>query len=195
MSGDAELLNFIYQNSQMGVDTIRQLIGVVEDKDLKEHLKTQFQGYEEFHQAAKELLNEHGYDEKGLGIVEKARTYFMINLQTMTDPSASHIASMLITGSSMGIVEAIQKYRQYEDADPKIRDLMDKLRKFEEHNMEKLKDFLWKSYSVKLPASADPASGSFFRMQRNRETIRYRHKTVPHRILSCFDRFTNFTYI
>ena len=47
MSGDAELLNFIYQNSQMGVDTIRQLIGVVEDKDLKEHLKTQFQGYEE----------------------------------------------------------------------------------------------------------------------------------------------------
>ena len=59
MSGDAELLNFIYQNSQMGVDTIRQLIGVVEDKDLKEHLKTQFQGYEEFHQAAKELLNEH----------------------------------------------------------------------------------------------------------------------------------------
>ena len=70
MSGDAELLNFIYQNSQMGVDTIRQLIGVVEDKDLKEHLKTQFQGYEEFHQAAKELLNEHGYDEKGLGIVE-----------------------------------------------------------------------------------------------------------------------------
>ena len=55
----------------------------------------------------------------------------------------------------MGIVEAIQKYRQYEDADPKIRDLMDKLRKFEEHNMEKLKDFLWKSYSAKLPASAD----------------------------------------
>ena len=117
--------------------------------------KTQFQGYEEFHQAAKELLNEHGYDEKGLGIVEKARTYFMINLQTMTDPSVSHIASMLITGSSMGIVEAIQKYRQYEDADPKIRDLMDKLRKFEEYNMEKLKDFLWKSYSAKLPASAD----------------------------------------
>ena len=55
MSGDAELLNFIYQNSQMGVDTIRQLIGVVEDKDLKEHLKTQFQGYEEFHQAKKAL--------------------------------------------------------------------------------------------------------------------------------------------
>ena len=193
MSGDAELLNFIYQNSQMGVDTIRQLIGVVEDKDLKEHLKTQFQGYEEFHQAAKELLNEHGYDEKGLGIMEKARTYFMINLQTMTDPSVSHIASMLITGSSMGIVEAIQKYRQYEDADPKIRDLMDKLRKFEEYNMEKFsyENHVQPNYQHLQTRS----SSSFFWMQRNRETIRYRHKTVPHRILSCFDRFTNFTYI
>lgn len=142
MSGDAELLNFIYQNSQMGVDTIRQLIGVVEDKELKEHLKKQFQGYETFHHTAKELLNQHGYDEKGLGMMEKARTYFMINLQTIADQSASHIASMLITGSSMGIVEAIQKYRQYEDANPDIRELMDKLRKFEEHNMEKLKEFL-----------------------------------------------------
>ena len=32
MSGDAELLNFIYQNSQMGVDTIRQLIGVFQGR-------------------------------------------------------------------------------------------------------------------------------------------------------------------
>ena len=48
MSGDAELLNFIYQNSQMGVDTIRQLIGVVEDKDLKEHLKTSFRAMRNF---------------------------------------------------------------------------------------------------------------------------------------------------
>ena len=116
MSGDAELLNFIYQNSQMGVDTIRQLIGVVEDKDLKEHLKTQFQGYEEFHQAAKELLNEHGYDEKGLGTFEKVRTYLMVNLQTMTDASTSHIAKMLIQGSSMGITEAVKKLHQYDEA-------------------------------------------------------------------------------
>ena len=126
----------------MGVDTLQQLLDITEDEKLQAYLEKQLEGYRKFHSEARELLNRNGYDEKGLGIVEKARTYFMINLQTMTDPSASHIASMLITGSSMGIVEAIQKYRQYEDADPKIRDLMDKLRKFEEHNMEKLKDFL-----------------------------------------------------
>ena len=40
------------------------------------------------------------------------------------------------------ILKMAKLYMQYEDADPKIRDLMDKLRKFEEYNMEKLKDFL-----------------------------------------------------
>ena len=142
MNANAEFLNYVYQNSQMGVDTLEQLLDITEDEKLQAYLKKQLEGYCKFHSEARDLLNRNGYDEKGLGIMEKARTYFMINLQTMTDPSVSHIASMLITGSSMGIVEAIQKYRQYEDADPKIRDLMDKLRKFEEYNMEKLKDFL-----------------------------------------------------
>ena len=31
------------------------------------------------------MLNENGYDEKGIGSFEKIRTYLMINLQTLTD--------------------------------------------------------------------------------------------------------------
>ena len=101
MSGDAELFKLYLPELQMGVDTIRQLIGVVEDKDLKEHLKTQFQGYEEFHQAAKELLNEHGYDEKGLGIMEKS-THVFYDKPADYDGSVRlpHITSMLITGEA-----------------------------------------------------------------------------------------------
>ena len=39
MNDNARLLNFVYQNAQMGVDSIRQLMGIVENKELKEHLK------------------------------------------------------------------------------------------------------------------------------------------------------------
>jgi hypothetical protein len=35
MNGNAELLNFIYQNSQMGVETIKQLLDTAEDEELK----------------------------------------------------------------------------------------------------------------------------------------------------------------
>ena len=39
MNDDVKLLNFIYQNSQMGVETIDQLEKIVEDKDFKKYLK------------------------------------------------------------------------------------------------------------------------------------------------------------
>ena len=33
MNANTELLNFIYQNSQMGVDTVRQLMDITENAD------------------------------------------------------------------------------------------------------------------------------------------------------------------
>ncbi len=88
MNGNAELLNFIYQNSQMGVDTIKQLIGLVEDEHFKKHLESQFNEYKEIHIAAQKLLNDHGYDEKGVSTLEKIRTYLMINMQTLKDKTS-----------------------------------------------------------------------------------------------------------
>ena len=96
-----------------------------------------------FHEKAREKLHENGFDEKGLNSFEKMRTYLMINMQTLTDQSVSHIAKMMIQGSSMGITEALQKLHQYEnDADKEIRKLMEDLKDFEEKNIERLKKYL-----------------------------------------------------
>lgn len=142
MNGNVELLDFIYQNSQMGVETMDQLGGMAEEGPFKDFLKKQRQEYLSFHKRAKELLWENGYDEKGLGAFEKIRTYLMVNMQTMMDKSPSHMAEMLITGSTMGITDAVKKIRQYQGAEKHILDLMEDLRKFEENSVEKLKEFL-----------------------------------------------------
>jgi len=142
MNGNAELLNFIYQNSQMGVRTISQLIDITEDEEFKKHLESQYKEYREIHEAAKAMLNENGYDEKGISALEKIRTYLMIEMQTMTDKSASHIAEMLIVGSNMGIINAVKNIKKYSDAEPKILNLMERLLKFEENNVQELKKFL-----------------------------------------------------
>jgi hypothetical protein len=126
----------------MGVNTISQLIDIAEDDEFKRHLESQLREYQEIHTAAKNALNKAGYDEKGLSAFEQIRTYFMVNLQTLTDRSSSHIAEMLIIGSNMGIINAIKNLRKYEDAEPSIRDLMDRLLKFEENNVRQLKNFL-----------------------------------------------------
>jgi len=142
MNGNAELLNFIYQNSQMGVHTLEQLIDIVEDEEFKRHLESQYREYQDIHRAAKEALNKNGYDEKGIGAFDKIKTYLMINIQTLTDRSASHISEMLIIGSNMGIINAIKNLKKYKDAEPDIKNLMERLLRFEENNIQQLKAFL-----------------------------------------------------
>ena len=143
MNANAELLNFVYQNSQMGVDSLQQLLDIVKKEDFKEYLEKQLVGYEEFHKQAKEKLNANNLDEKGLNTFEKVRTYLMINVQTMMNKTDSHIAEMLVIGSNMGIVDAIKKINAYkEDAEKDIVELMENLLRFEEKNVEKLKSYL-----------------------------------------------------
>ena len=142
MNKNAELLNFVYQNSQMGVHTLEQLIDIAENDNFKQHLQSQYREYHDIHRAAKEALNKNGYDEKGIGALDKIKTYLMINMQTLTDKSASHISEMLIIGSNMGIINAVKKLKRYKDAEPDIINLMERLLKFEENNVQQLKAFL-----------------------------------------------------
>lgn len=93
-------------------------------------------------QAAKDSLNSHGLDEKGLSKFDQFKTYIMINIQTLADKSSSHIAEMLIIGSNMGIIDAIKKQREYKDAEEAILKLISELQKSEEKNVKKLKKFL-----------------------------------------------------
>ena len=66
----------------------------------------------------------------------------MIDMQTLTDKSSSHIAEMLMVGSVMGIIQALRNIRKYNDADKDVLDLMDRLLKFEERNITELKPFV-----------------------------------------------------
>lgn len=127
----------------MGVNTISQLMDMVRDEDFNKHLESQYNEYGEIHSAARALLNENGYDEKGISAFAKIRTYLMINMQTLTDKSPSHIAEMLIIGSNMGVIDAIKNIKKYEqEAEPNIIKLMKRLLKFEENNIQQLKKFL-----------------------------------------------------
>ncbi len=142
MSKNSELLNFIYQNAQMGEETINHISDIIEDGELKRHLRDQSEEYDAIRDAAASLMNEHGYDGKGINAFEKIRTYLMIDLQTLTDKSISHIAEMLIVGSTMGVIQAIRNIRKYDGAQAEIISLMQRLQKTEENNIQQLKNFL-----------------------------------------------------
>ncbi|MBC8080392.1 MAG: hypothetical protein H7X86_08610 [Gorillibacterium sp.] len=142
MNGNAEILNYIHQNSEMGKATTKQLIGIVKGEGLKGYLQSQYNEYSCIFDTSEAYLKELNKDAKDLNAFSKAATYMMINIKTLTDKTESHIAEMLIQGSTMGITEITKKLKEYNNADPKILDLGHKLLKFEQQNIEELKLFL-----------------------------------------------------
>lgn len=142
MNQNSELLNFIYQNSQMGIETLEKLLTITEDVEFKNCLESQLSEYKTINEKAQKKLNENGYDKKGISTFSKIQSYIMINLETMMNKTPSHISEMIITGSTMGVIDAIKNIKKYKDAEPSILALMDNLKKFEERNIDQLKAFL-----------------------------------------------------
>ncbi|MGM9974194.1 MAG: hypothetical protein ACI33K_09145, partial [Clostridiaceae bacterium] len=127
MSNTEELLNYVYKNSQMGVNTIEQLLGIVEEEDFKKHIDSQLNEYRQINEESKRLLDRLGYEEKGVGTLNEISAYMMINFKTLRDKSPSHIAEMLINGSTMGIIQATRNIKKYKDQDKEFLALMEKL--------------------------------------------------------------------
>ncbi len=143
MNADAELLNFIYQNSEMGVKTVKKLLAITENQAFQEHLSAELKEYTQIHEKAKELLNQHGLEEKDIGALEKIMAYLAIDMKTFKDKSVSHMAEMLIQGATMGIIDCSKRISQYEgEADKDILSLMKDLLKVEEDHTERLKKML-----------------------------------------------------
>jgi hypothetical protein len=142
MNGNVELLNYIYQNSQMGLDTIKQILEIANDEGFKKQLQSQVNEYRSINDLAKGLLQQNGCEEKGISKLAEISTYMSISMHTLTDKTPSHISEMLIQGSTMGITDATKNIKKYKDANKDILDLADKLLKFEQNNIEQLKKFL-----------------------------------------------------
>ncbi len=47
MNGNAEMLNFIYQNAEMGVETLNKLKAVTDDPEFERYLDAQYTEYKE----------------------------------------------------------------------------------------------------------------------------------------------------
>lgn len=142
MNKNAELLNYIYQNTAMGVNTINQIKEKVKDDRFFKELQYQLDEYQKIHDEAKQILISNGKSEKDLSAMDKIKTYIMVNMNLIADKSVQHISEMLIQGSTMGIIDCTKHINDYDNADPQILTILNKLLHFEQQNIERLKKFL-----------------------------------------------------
>lgn len=142
MNGNVEFLNYIHQNSEMGQDTIKQLVGISKEEEYKKMLQSQLEEYKMIYDTTDKKIKELNKQAKDINIFSKASTYFMVNLNTLVNKTPSHISEMLIQGSTMGIIDITKKIKEYPNADKEILDLANKLLKLEQNNVEECKKYL-----------------------------------------------------
>ena len=143
LDSNSALLTYIHQNAEMGKDTINHLLGITTDGKFRTLLQSQFDEYNMINNISEQKLRARAKEPKDIGPLTKAATYMSINLNTLTNKSPSHIAEMMVRGSTMGVIDITKKIKAYGGtADKDAIDLADSLLSFEQRNIEECKKYL-----------------------------------------------------
>lgn len=145
MNENMELLNFVYENAEMGMHSLNNLSDILRNKDnkIKSLIEDELKEYNSFLKESEKLLKKNKIEPKKTKLMAKISSKMEIAMETMKDNSDPAIASMIIEGLTMGIVEMETKIENYKKlVDKKILKLSTKFLKFQEEEIEKLKTFM-----------------------------------------------------
>lgn len=139
---DAEMLNFILKNAEMGRIGIADVMQYSKNERLNLELRDQMDEYDKIYCTAKEMMTENNYRIEPVGAMAKMSSQVMTAMKAMPNPSASNIADMMIKGNTMGVTKMLKRQSEYEGDNPEIRNLAQKLVRTEENNIKNMKHFL-----------------------------------------------------
>lgn len=145
MDVNTELLEYMYQNIEMGLYSLKQLINTINgtENKIKKLISDELHEYETYQKEVEKLIKKRKVDTKGNSIFAKMGASMGIKMDMMKDNSDSSIAHMLTEGFTMGIVDISSKIKNYKDtADKNIIKLAKKYLSFQQEEVEKLKEYL-----------------------------------------------------
>ena len=136
------LLEAVVQNTEMGKNTLEQIVPMTDDVQFKAELLRERNIYRELNQEAHTAIEACGGTAQGQSAMAKLNTRMGIGMRTLTNKSTRNLAEMLSEGSSQGVMDCIKSQKDYPDAAPGSKRLMQKVQDFEEDNRIRLERFL-----------------------------------------------------
>ena len=98
------LLQSIVENARTGLDACDQMIAKTKDAAIRDELMSQRTEYQNFAQNAERALFAEGAQPHTKSMMSKAGMWMGIQMNTLMDASQSHIAELLIQGTTMGVI-------------------------------------------------------------------------------------------
>lgn len=145
MNENLELLEYLYQSSEMGKDALTNLLKELNDKEnkLKGPISDELSEYEKYFKKSEKLLKKYKAEIKENSLMTKFMSKQGIKKEVKDDNSDASIAHMLIEGLTMGVVDMETKIKNLKDkADKDILKICEKYLKFQQEEIEKLKKYL-----------------------------------------------------
>ena len=133
MLNESEIINFIRQNVQMGIDGIKIVIDDVKSKEFYEELKSELREYNEIFNDAEELADRAGYEKVDINAAVKIASHLSGRLRTINGGD-SKIAESMIQGSTMGVTKLIMHINEF-NGDDDVLKIAERLLKFLEGNI------------------------------------------------------------
>lgn len=139
---DIKLLTRIYQDARVGVLGTKEVVEKCTDKRLKEVISKQMAQYSTICKECEGIAQANAINLPDNSFFKKIQQIATINMSLFFNSNDRHIVEMMITGTTMGIIDAIKSLYDLDKADKEIITLGQKLHEMQEKYVETLKVYL-----------------------------------------------------
>lgn len=142
MDQTQKLLQSVVENARTGLNACEQLMERTKDEEMRRELMTLREQYQGFQRDAEQALYDAGGRPHAQNPMARAGMWMGLQLNTMTDTSAGHIADMIIQGTTMGVIGMTKDRNEFADADANAQGIASNFVTTQQDSIERMKKFL-----------------------------------------------------
>ncbi len=137
------ILDEVNKGATMGMDAITYVSEKASDGDFRQVLDTEYNKYKKISERVNDLYSQYTDKEPHeTNAMNKAMTWYGIQMKTMTDDTTSKLSELLMQGTNMGIIEGRRLMNQHSNIDSDVKNILNDFVVMQEDSVETLKKYL-----------------------------------------------------
>ena len=138
----SKALSDIFQNAHLAMLSIDAVLPKVNDEGLRNEIRHQKKGYESIVKDVKSYAKKINVKLKDTGCIKKFFMRIAINCNLLFNKSKNHIATIMIKGTVMGVIELYAMKNEKGNLSEDLYSILEKLLNLEEDYEKNLKLYL-----------------------------------------------------
>lgn len=137
------ILDEVNKGATMGMDAISFVSDKVKDDSFKEVLDVEYNKYEKISKRVNDIYSNYSNEQPHeTNAMNKAMTWYGIQMKTITDDTTSKLAELIMQGTNMGIIEGRRLMNQNKNIDHDVQNILNSFVAMQENSIETIKKYL-----------------------------------------------------